>query len=118
MNKEYSNKFVDMLSSRLTDYSRKEPNRPLCKKLMLEKANGNNLTIDDLDKSTFIELVVVELCTDAMIGALFNTNNSVVHDLREMMGYTESEISRLHMAYTVANIATQLEIELGDEAFA
>lgn len=116
--KTYSDLFVSILTERLNETSSKEPNRELCKSLLNRKMAGEQFTIKDLDRDTFITLCVNELCTDAMIGAIFNVPNKTIMELRNVMGLTDSRIAKLYSLYVTAEISSSLEKELGDAAFA
>lgn len=113
----YSKEFVHELSRRLLIESNKEPNRELCRNLLHRKISGEILTISRLDKATLETLFIKELCTDAMVGALFDVNNRKIRELRESQGLTDDKIIELHTLYIAASISSELEHELGDRAF-
>ena len=113
----YSEQFKNKLQEKLMMDQDKEPKRPVCMSLMHKKYNGQTLNLADLDKQTLEELCVRELCSDSMIGALFNTPNRVIKELRNSMGYTDDRIIALHKIYVVSVKAKEVEDELGELAF-
>lgn len=117
MVRSYSREFLAKLTRRLNEYSQGEADRSLCKKLMLQKALGKQFTIEDLDQETLKTLCIKEMCTDAIIGAIFGVNHRVIQDIREYLGYTRDEIAEQHTEYILTKFASELEKELGESAF-
>lgn len=116
MRKNYSDKFITVLSERLNEQSN-HIDRPFCKELANKRLSGVKLTYNDLDHKTLKELCIHELCPDGLIAAIFNTDRDIVHSLRDLYGYTDDIIPETYAKYIVDKIAHELEIELGESAY-